>query len=228
MMYPEWPFLDRFEAAARDGFEAVEFFFPYAYDANELRARLRRRGRARAANGHVEENVQRLRSCNDVAGFHCSGRADRLRERLVAEIPCMSTPNPANETYRLPARLFDARRKSCWFVFGLICLTIASFLRLDLQFAKFFSAASFAKMGKFIAELFSPNTEWPFAKKLLVASFETLTMSALGTIIAAAFGILLDSVVTRFHSRARCIESALRRGMKPGSWRSAWRSLASA
>jgi 2-aminoadipate transaminase len=38
----------------------------------------------------------------------------------------------------------------------------------------------------------------------------------------------LDSVVTRLHSRGRCIESALRRGMKPGSWRSAWRSLAGA
>jgi 2-dehydrotetronate isomerase len=40
MMYPELPFLDRFEAAARDGFNAVEYLFPYAYDANELRARL--------------------------------------------------------------------------------------------------------------------------------------------------------------------------------------------
>ena len=28
MMYTELPFLDRFEAAARDGFQAVEFLFP--------------------------------------------------------------------------------------------------------------------------------------------------------------------------------------------------------
>lgn len=44
MMYPELPFLDRFEAAARDGFNAVEFMFPYAWDAAELAARLRGNG----------------------------------------------------------------------------------------------------------------------------------------------------------------------------------------
>ena len=40
LMYTELPFLERFEAAARDGFEAVEFLFPYAWPAAELRARL--------------------------------------------------------------------------------------------------------------------------------------------------------------------------------------------
>jgi len=30
-MYGENPFLDRFEAAARDGFRAVEFLFPYEH-----------------------------------------------------------------------------------------------------------------------------------------------------------------------------------------------------
>lgn len=40
MMYPDRPFLDRFEAAAADGFEAVEYLFPYAYPAPEIRARL--------------------------------------------------------------------------------------------------------------------------------------------------------------------------------------------
>ena len=40
MLYPELDFLDRFEAAAKDGFRAVEFLFPYAYDAKELAARL--------------------------------------------------------------------------------------------------------------------------------------------------------------------------------------------
>ena len=40
MMYTELPFLDRFEAAAKDGFKAVEYLFPYAYEARELAARL--------------------------------------------------------------------------------------------------------------------------------------------------------------------------------------------
>ena len=41
MMYNEVPFLERFEAAARDGFKAVEFLFPYDFDMPELAARLR-------------------------------------------------------------------------------------------------------------------------------------------------------------------------------------------
>lgn len=44
MLYPELDFLDRFEAAAKDGFEAVEYLFPYAYAPNELKARLEANG----------------------------------------------------------------------------------------------------------------------------------------------------------------------------------------
>lgn len=36
LMYTELPFLARFAAAARDGFRAVEYLFPYAYPAQEL------------------------------------------------------------------------------------------------------------------------------------------------------------------------------------------------
>jgi len=41
MMYPDLPFLERFDAAAQDGFKAVEFLFPYAFPAAELAARLK-------------------------------------------------------------------------------------------------------------------------------------------------------------------------------------------
>jgi len=44
MLYPELDFLDRFEAAAKDGFKAVEYLFPYAYDRRELVARLSANG----------------------------------------------------------------------------------------------------------------------------------------------------------------------------------------
>ena len=44
MMYTEHPFLDRFEAAAKDGFKAVEFLFPYAHSTNEMAARLKANG----------------------------------------------------------------------------------------------------------------------------------------------------------------------------------------
>jgi hydroxypyruvate isomerase len=42
MLYPELPFLERFGAAAADGFEAVEFLFPYEYDPDVIAAELRR------------------------------------------------------------------------------------------------------------------------------------------------------------------------------------------
>ena len=40
MLFNEVPFLDRFALAAQAGFEAVEFLFPYAHPAAEIRARL--------------------------------------------------------------------------------------------------------------------------------------------------------------------------------------------
>jgi hydroxypyruvate isomerase len=40
MLFTEVPFLERFERAAKAGFKAVEFLFPYPYPAAELKARL--------------------------------------------------------------------------------------------------------------------------------------------------------------------------------------------
>jgi len=40
MLFNELPFLDRFERAAAAGFKAVEFLFPYAHSAREIRHRL--------------------------------------------------------------------------------------------------------------------------------------------------------------------------------------------
>ena len=40
MLFNEVPFLDRFEHAAKAGFEAVEFLFPYAFPAADIKARL--------------------------------------------------------------------------------------------------------------------------------------------------------------------------------------------
>jgi hydroxypyruvate isomerase len=44
LLYNEHPFLDRFAAAAADGFQAVEYLFPYAWSAPELAQRLRDHG----------------------------------------------------------------------------------------------------------------------------------------------------------------------------------------
>jgi 2-dehydrotetronate isomerase len=44
LMFTEWPFLDRFAAAAEAGFGAVEFLFPYDHAPEEIAARLERHG----------------------------------------------------------------------------------------------------------------------------------------------------------------------------------------
>lgn len=44
MLYNEHAFLDRFAAAAADGFKGVEYLFPYAWPAAELAGRLRDNG----------------------------------------------------------------------------------------------------------------------------------------------------------------------------------------
>jgi len=40
LMFTEWPFLDRFAAAAEAGFDAVEFLFPYAFPPDVIAERL--------------------------------------------------------------------------------------------------------------------------------------------------------------------------------------------
>ena len=96
--------------------------------------------------------------------------------------------------------LFDARCKACWFVFGLIVLTIASFWSLQLQWGKLFGVDSAKLMAKFIAELLVPDVSSAFVSKLWFAALETLAMSLLGTVIAAILGLLLALPTSKTHA----------------------------
>jgi hydroxypyruvate isomerase len=48
MMFTEWPFLDRFDAAAQAGFTAVEYLFPYEHKPDAIADRLARNGLTQA------------------------------------------------------------------------------------------------------------------------------------------------------------------------------------
>jgi len=111
----------------------------------------------------------------------------------------------ANEVYRVPPPLFNARCRACWFLVGLLVLAVASFVTLDLQWARLFSADAMARMGRFLAELLSPATDARFVARLLVASAETLAMSAVGTVLAAGFGLLLAVPASRAHADDRAL-----------------------
>ncbi|WP_341523934.1 2-oxo-tetronate isomerase [Pseudomonas sp. G.S.17] len=57
MLYPEHPFLDRFAAAAADGFQAVEYMSPYDYSARQLKQRLDDNGLVQALFNAPPGNV---------------------------------------------------------------------------------------------------------------------------------------------------------------------------
>ena len=109
----------------------------------------------------------------------------------------------ANEVYRLPPPLFGARCKACWLVLALAVLVALSFWSLDLQWLRFFAPDAVARMGRFLLELLTPNTEAKFLAKLLPATLETLAMSAVGTLLAAMFGLLLALPAARTHAADR-------------------------
>jgi len=105
----------------------------------------------------------------------------------------------ANTPYRLPPPLFHARSTALWFGVGLLALVIASFWSLDLQWAAFLSLEAAQSMGRFIGEFFPPDLSAAFVRKVVWASFETLAMSALGTLLAAVGGLLLALPASRSH-----------------------------
>jgi hydroxypyruvate isomerase len=59
-LFTEIPFMERFSAAHKAGFDAVEFMFPYDYDLGEIKAKLNEKG-------------LRLILCNLPAGNWASG-----------------------------------------------------------------------------------------------------------------------------------------------------------
>jgi phosphonate transport system permease protein len=109
----------------------------------------------------------------------------------------MKMPPAVNPPYKLPPPLFDARCKACWFVVGLLVLVIASFWSLDLQWAQFFSLDAAQSMGRFLGEFFPPDTSPAFLHKVALGAWETLAMSALGTLLAAVAGLALALPASR-------------------------------
>jgi phosphonate transport system permease protein len=120
-------------------------------------------------------------------------------------VPRTPADPAANAPFKVPPRIFDARCTACWIVLGVIALAVASFATLDLQLARLFSMDAAARMGKFLGELASPSFDPAFLAKLAVASLETLAMSAVGTLLAAIFGLLLAVPASRTHPGDRAL-----------------------
>ena len=99
--------------------------------------------------------------------------------------------------------LFSARCRACWLLLALLALVVASFWSLDLQWGQFFSLDAARSMGRFIAEFFPPDTSPDFLRKVALGTWETLAMSALGTLLAAIAGLALALPASRLHAAER-------------------------
>ncbi|WP_137171957.1 phosphonate ABC transporter, permease protein PhnE [Massilia sp. HP4] len=79
-----------------------------------------------------------------------------------------------------------------WLVLlGLLALVVASFASLPLQWSAFFTAEAIDSAGEFLSGFAPPETSTPFLHKTFGALWETLAMSAVGTLLAAIVGLPL-------------------------------------
>ncbi len=106
MLFNEAPFLERFERAARAGFKAVEFLFPYDYPAGQLQELLTRHGlqlvlhNLPAGNGAAGE---RGIACHPerVDEFRAGVSLFRYRRAHSVERSYVREGNPARQHFRL-------------------------------------------------------------------------------------------------------------------------------
>jgi len=105
----------------------------------------------------------------------------------------------------LPPPIFSLRCTVCWILLGMLALVVVSFISLDMQLGRLFSVEAAQRMGRFVGELLSPSVDAGFLKRLVIASLETLAMSALGTLLAVIFGLLLAVPASRKYAGERAL-----------------------
>jgi phosphonate transport system permease protein len=109
-----------------------------------------------------------------------------------------------------------------WLVLSAVGGTVlASFATIDLGLAQFASADAWRAMGRFFAEFFPPDFSSTFVTRVLQAAWETLAMSALGTLLAVFGGVALAvpastplSLGDDAGTRAHWLRTGLRTGLR--------------
>ncbi len=125
------------------------------------------------------------------------------------------TARSAYDSPEVPAAPDEPRRarlRALLLILALAALIVASFRTLELKWAEFLEPGSLSKMREFVAGFFPPEAAPEFLAKLGWASLETLAMSALGTLIAMVFALLLAlpaSIAPR-NAAAQSLRSATR------------------
>lgn len=110
-------------------------------------------------------------------------------------MPSKQSGLPATPTVRASTVLLLA---------GLLALVIASFATLPLKWSELFSADAARSTREFLRGFAPPEMAPAFLQKVTLATAETLSMSALGTLIAVVFGVALAlPAAGRFGALAR-------------------------
>ncbi|MES2074060.1 MAG: phosphonate ABC transporter, permease protein PhnE [Pseudomonadota bacterium] len=93
---------------------------------------------------------------------------------------------------------------------ALLALVAASFASLPLKWSEFFTLQAVASIAEFLAGFAPPDLAPAFVAKTAWATAETLSMSALGTLLAVAAGLVLAlPAAGRFGRPARALVRAL-------------------
>ena len=90
-----------------------------------------------------------------------------------------------------PAPPSSSRWQNWLLLIFLLVLIVASFASLSLDWRALFSTHALNSMGEFLRGFVLPDFSPPFLQRVATATMETLAMSAVGTLIAVALGMLL-------------------------------------
>ncbi len=108
----------------------------------------------------------------------------------------------ASIPHHLPPPLWNARCRACWFTLAVLVLVVASFASLGLEWRALLSLEAAHSMARFVGEFFPPDLSPAFVNAVAWAAWETLAMSALGTVLAATLGLALALPASRLAGQA--------------------------
>jgi hydroxypyruvate isomerase len=118
MLFTEVPFLDRLERAANAGFEAVEFLFPYAWPAAEIKARLDAHGLKLVLHnlpaGNWDAGERGIACLPDRTGEFRAGVAQAIEYATTLGVPqlnCLAGKAPAGADEAVLRKTFIANLK---------------------------------------------------------------------------------------------------------------------
>jgi phosphonate transport system permease protein len=136
-------------------------------------------------NGDLDKPAAQPAPASPLLSVHAHASAAQRDIGLARD----GLPRPPNDIGTMPAA--PPRSVSMLVLaLALIALVVISFASLPLHWAEFFTPDALSSTREFLAGFAPPELAPNFVRKTAIATAETLSMSALGTLLAAAAGLL--------------------------------------